>query len=367
MRRRIITRLLWFLPALFVVSLLVFFINASDKYAGNFQDSILENSSSGDNIQREKEKQFPVFYFSVTSLSEPDSIWKMTSEEQRAIKSSWKNFIPVVHFYSDNQYRRWLFGNSVTNSKGILRGDFGVSKETGLPISEMLYPRFIRSFILVFISMLLAFIISIPLSVYLVLNEGKIIAQIINGVLLIFYIIPIFWLAILLLMLFANPRALSVFPLSGWPESGEGFLSYIHHLFLPVMCYTLGDIAYFTRALETNLHEVLHKEFLLTARAKGFDKTQSLIKHALPHAIIPVLTVLGYLFPMAVGGSVIVENIFGIPGMSQALYHAALTKDVPVLAAISTVSCLLTLLGFLLTEILQAFIDPRLRQTSPLS
>ncbi len=365
MRSRIITRLLWFLPALFVVSLLVFFINASDKYSGNFEDMMSGNISGENSIQ--KEKQIPVFYFGVTSLSEPDSIWKMTDGEQRQLESSWGKYIPVIHFYPDNQYRRWLFGDPDANSKGIFRGDFGVSKETGLPISEMLYPRFIRSFILVFISMMLAFIISIPLSVYLVLNEGKIIARIINGVLLMLYITPVFWLAILLLMLFANPQLFSVFPLSGWPESGEGFFSYLHHLFLPTMCYTLGAIAYFTRALQTNLREVLHKEFLLTARAKGFDKTQSLIKHALPNAIIPVLTVLGYLFPMAVGGSVIVENIFGIPGMSQALYHAALTKDIPVLVAISSVSCLLTLLGFLLTEIFQALIDPRLRQTSPLS
>ncbi len=371
MRRRILTRLLWMVPALFVVSLLVFFINASGNQQGNFMDTQSENISSGDFSQQKIKNQIPVFYFSVTSLSDPDTIWKMNDDEKELLqkKSSWKKFIPVIHFYCDNQYHRWLFGDNSDgkNYKGILRGDFGVSTETGLPVSQLLYPRFFRSFILVFISMLLAFFISIPLSVYLVLNEQKVISKITRGILLMLYIIPVFWLAILLLMLFANSKMISIFPLSGWPDSGEGFFSYVHHLFLPVMCYTLGAIAYFTRALETNLKEVLHKEFLLTARAKGFDNTQSLLKHALPHAIIPVLTVLGYLFPMAVGGSVIIETIFGIPGMSNALFHAALTKDIPVLAAISTLSCLLTLVGFLLTEILQAFIDPRLRQTQHLS
>ena len=106
MRRRILTRLLWMVPALFVVSFLVFFINACGNQHGNFMDTQSENISSGDFSQQKIKNQTPVFYFSVTSLSEPDTIWKMTDEEKELLQknSSWKKFIPVIHFYGDNQY-----------------------------------------------------------------------------------------------------------------------------------------------------------------------------------------------------------------------------------------------------------------------
>lgn len=369
MRRRILTRIFWLVPALFLVSLLVFFITTSEvdtALLNNLSDSENYSSVSFKNQQREK---LPLFYFTVTSLNEPDTLWKISAEQKELLKnnSSWEKFIPAIHFHERNQYQRWLFGSEEENTKGILRGDFGKSIQSGLPVSEMLLPRFIRSFIIVFISLLLAFFMSIPLSIYLVLHPEKIISKFLRSILLALYITPVFWLAVLLLMLFANPNALSIFPLSGWAESGSGFFTYFYHLILPVTCYCAGAIAYFTRMLETNLREVLHKEFLMTARAKGLAEKKSVLRHALPHAVIPALTVLGYLFPMAVSGSVIIETIFGIPGMSQALFQASLAKDVPVLVAVSTLSCALTLVGFLLTEILQAIIDPRLRNSSQLS
>ncbi len=363
MRRRIITRILWLFPALLFVSMLVFFITQPQVDLSKLNDQPADIFSVN---QLHSQSKLPLFYFTVTSLNEPDTVWKMTGDEKEKLRlnSSWKKYVPAIHFHADNQYHRWLFGDDESGSKGILRGDFGKSAQTGLPVTTQLLPRFCRSFVIVFVSLLLAFFISIPVSVFMVLNPQKLFSKTLHAIFLVLYIAPTFWIAVLLLMLFANPKMFSVFPLSGWPESGSGFLSYCYHLILPVTCYSLGAIAYFTRMLETNLKEILHSEFITTARAKGLAQTKSVFRHALPHAIIPSLTLLGYLFPLAVSGSVIIETVFSIPGMSQMLYQAALAQDVPVLAAICVLSCLLTLTGFLLTEILQAFIDPRLRNYS---
>ena len=302
------------------------------------------------------------------------------SEEQFAKMqknaTKYKNYIPTLHFYKYNQYHRWIFGDgnwlSGKGSKdcaGLIRGDFGYSYETKLKVSDVIGERMRWSLFFTLISILLAYLISLPIGLKAAAKKNSLFDRTSSVILFVLYSMPTFWVATLLLMGFANTEALSVFPASGIqpvtgiPE-GANFLEVIRlrlpYLILPTIAYTYSQLAFLSRITRVSALEVISQDYIRTARAKGLSDGKVLYKHVFRNTLLPIITVFSNVFPLAISGSVILETIFTIPGMGQQIFHAIQTNDYPVIIDVFTLTGVLTLVGYLIADILYAIADPRI-------
>lgn len=296
---------------------------------------------------------------------------RMQTEAQR-----WKNFFPAVHFYANNQYHRWLFGDGnwltgkgAVNSKGLIRGDLGISLETQMPVSTLIWKRIGWSLLLTFLAVILAYAVSIPIGIRAAVHRGSAFDSASSVLLFLLHAMPAFWVATLLLMIFANPDVLPWFPASGVkPATGYGIdatffdkvIVTIPYLILPLIAYTYGSLAFLSRLTRTSMLEVLQQDFVRTARAKGLSKRRVIYVHAFRNALLPLITVFANILPAAIGGAVILESIFSIPGMGLETYQAIQRQDYPVIIGVFTITGVLTMLGYLLADVLYAIADPRI-------
>ena len=290
--------------------------------------------------------------------------------------TQWKNLIPVVRWHTQNQYHRWLFGdghwltgNGAIETKGVIRGDFGRSYTTKLPVSIILRQRIGWSLFFTCTSVLLAYLISLPIGLRAASKPHSLFDRSSSVVLFLLYSMPAFWLATLLLMNFANPDVLKWFPASGVAPAG-GFpagtgwwgriTGTIPYLVLPTICYTYAQLAFLSRMTRVSTLEIYGQDFIRTARAKGLSARTVLYRHAFRNALLPIITVFANVFPAAIGGSVILETVFSIPGMGREIVQAIYQQDYPVIVAVFTLTGVLTLAGYLLADILYSIADPRI-------
>lgn len=285
--------------------------------------------------------------------------------------SAWKNYIPRIAFYGfKNQYHRWLFGDGGEFSKGLLfHGDFGTSYVTRQPISDVIYSKIGWSLFFSMLSVFLAYLISIPIGVKSGANRGSRFDKISSLVLFLLYSMPSFWLATLLIMTFANTDVFAWFPASGvkpalgYPD-GASFLQMIKisfpYIVLPAICYTYSSFAFLSRTMRVSIIESVNQDYIRTARAKGLTENKVIWKHSLRNALLPIITVFANIFPAAIGGSVIIETIFTIPGMGSETVFAIQNNNYPMIIAVLTITGFLTLLGYLISDILYAIVDPRI-------
>ena len=291
-------------------------------------------------------------------------------------KTSWKNYIPVLHFYAHNQYHRWIFGdgnwltgNGSTFSKGIIRGDFGTSYTTKQAVSEKIWKRLKVSLFFSLISILLAYAISIPIGIGAANNKNSLFDKSSGIILFLLYSMPSFFIATLLLMTFSNPDVLNWFPASGiQPASGiaenvgfyETFKIRLPYFILPLICYSYSSFAFLSRSMRSSILETLPQEYIRTAHAKGLSERAVIYKHAFKNALFPIITLFATVFPYAVGGSIILETIFTIPGMGLETYKAIQNQDYPMIVAVFTLTGVMTLIGYLVSDILYTVVDPRI-------
>lgn len=285
-----------------------------------------------------------------------------------SMRQPWKNYLPVVHWWgSVNQYHQWVSG-IITNL------DFGESKRSGEPVMERLQPKLGWTFGLAFLAILTAYIVSLPVGVYAAYRRNKSFDRISGGILFALAALPNFFVGTLLIFFFANPDMLPWFPESGVYKVGslsddQGFWEKVRlqvpYLVLPFLTYLYGEVAYLSRHMRAGMLEILPREFIRTARAKGLRERQVLVKHAFKNAILPVITLFTSVFPLALGSAVIVEGIFAIPGVGWELYQAILRADYPVIVAIFSIVGLVMLVSFLLVDLLYALIDPRISNQQP--
>ncbi len=285
--------------------------------------------------------------------------------------STWKNYIPKIAFYGfHNQYHRWLFGDGGKYSKGLLlHGDFGTSYTTRQPISDVIYSKIGWSLFFSMLSVFLAYLISIPLGVKSAANRGSRFDKTSSIVLFILYSMPSFWLATLLIMTFANTDVLFWLPASGvkpplgYPD-GASFVEMIKisfpYIILPAICYTYSSFAFLSRTMRVSMLDVVNQDYIRTARAKGLTENKVIWKHGFRNALLPIITVFANVFPAAIGGSVIIESIFTIPGMGSEAIYAIQNNNYPMIIAVLTITGFLTLLGYLISDILYAIVDPRI-------
>lgn len=257
------------------------------------------------------------------------------------------------------QYLKW--------AKKLLVLDLGTSFSSDRrPVSDKILERLPITIILNVLSMLLILLVAIPIGVLSAVRQNSLFDRITGVFVFIGFAMPTFWLALLLMILFGVQ--LGWLPISGirslnyeYLPAGKAFLDLIKHLIMPVLLSAFGGLAGFSRYMRANMLEVIRQDYITTARAKGLSEQVVIYKHALRNALLPVVTILGLSVPCLIGGSVIFETIFAIPGMGQLFYMAVMSRDYPTVMGILFIGALLTLLGNLLADISYALVDPRIR------
>jgi len=246
--------------------------------------------------------------------------------------------------------------------------DMGTSRKDGRPVTKRIAEALPITLALNIITMFIVYIISIPMGIVSAVKKDTAFDRGTSLVLFILYSLPTFWVGLLLLLYFSGGEYFNLFPLGGilsdWAENAPflGRLGDIMwHLALPVVTLTYGSFAFLSRYTRANMLEVINQRYITTARAKGLSEKKVIFVHAFRNSLIPLITLMASLLPGLLGGSVIVESIFSIPGMGLLGFEAVLSRDIPVIMAIASISALLTLAGILLADLTYALVDPRIR------
>jgi peptide/nickel transport system permease protein len=252
----------------------------------------------------------------------------------------------------------------------LLRLDFGVSLVTREPVMRTLLSKLKYSISLSITSILLAYIIAIPIGIYSAVRKDSATDRAITVVLFMMYSLPSFFVATLLLYYFskgADNPLMRWFPTGGWRSQdfmGLAALDQIKdlawHLCLPVLCMTYASLAALSRYMRTGLLDVIQSDYVRTARAKGLRERVVIMKHAVRNGLLPILTLLAGLLPALLGGSVIIEYIFSIPGMGLWMIESIFPRDYNVIMGVSLISAMLVLIGVLLVDLSYALVDPRI-------
>jgi peptide/nickel transport system permease protein len=257
------------------------------------------------------------------------------------------------------QYLDWLWR--------LLRLDFGRSfSQDNRKVINKIAERLPITIGLNVLSMLLIICIAIPIGVLSATHQYSFFDKFTTVFVFIGFAVPTFWLALLLMILFGVN--LGWLPISGLKSLDYESLTFLgmmtdraKHLILPVFVAAFGGLAGFSRYTRSNMLEVIRQDYIMTAKAKGLSENKVVYKHALRNALLPVITILGLSVPSLIGGSVIFETIFAIPGMGQLFFHSVMSRDYPVIMGILVLGAVLTLLGNLLADICYGVVDPRIR------
>jgi len=257
------------------------------------------------------------------------------------------------------QYLIWL--------NKLVRLDLGVSFSSDRrPVADKILERLPITIALNILSMILILMVAIPLGVLSAVHQNSFFDKITGVFVFIGFAVPTFWLALLLMILFGVQ--LGWLPISGirslnyeYLPPGMAFIDLIKHLIMPVLLSAFGGLAGFSRYMRANMLEVIRQDYITTARAKGLSERLVIYKHALRNALLPLVTILGLSVPGLIGGSVIFETIFAIPGMGQLFYMSVMARDYPTIMGILFIGAVLTLLGNLLADLSYALVDPRIR------
>lgn len=256
------------------------------------------------------------------------------------------------------QYINWL--------RRFLRLDFGESFVDQRRVIDKIKERIPVTLSINLISMTIIFLFAIPIGVLSAWKRNSLFDRIATVFVFAGFSVPHFWLALLLMILFGVE--LGWFPISGIQSIEIEDMSFLErlidmakHLVLPVTVAAVGGIAGLSRYSRSSMLEVLRQDYIRTARAKGLPEKAVIFRHGLRNALLPVVTILGLSIPGLIGGSVIFETIFAIPGMGQLYYSSAMARDYPVVMGMLVIIAVLTLLGNLIADITYALIDPRIR------
>jgi peptide/nickel transport system permease protein len=281
------------------------------------------------------------------------------------------------------QYLIWLVGNDWMRvdkdgdgvmdgygaRRGILRGDFGFSFRTRQPVLTEIGQRLPNTVYLTVVTILVAILIAIPIGIISAIRQYSIFDISVTTFSFAGQAIPEFWLGLILILVFyawlKNPfTGGPLLPSGGMASidvSGFDLGDRIAHLILPVVTGALGWIAWYSRFLRSSMLDVIHQDYMRTARAKGLSNWGVVTKHGLRNALIPLVTLLALDLPYLFGGAIFVETIFAWPGMGRLYYQAALGRDYPVLMAVLIIGAASIILSNLIADLLYAYLDPRIR------
>lgn len=245
---------------------------------------------------------------------------------------------------------------------GMLRGDFGVSYTYATPVRELIVERLAVSLPLALYAILVSTLIAIPVGVFAAARRGRFADAVTMGVAQVGVAAPNFWLGLLLILVFAV--GLGWFPASGFAGWSGGFWQGMRGLTLPALALALPQAAILARVTRSAVIETLREDFVRTARAKGLSKRAALWRHAVPNALIPVVTVLGMQFSFLLAGTIIIENVFTLPGLGRLVFQAIAQRDLIVVESLVTLLAISVIVVNFAVELAYAWLDPRLSRPS---
>ena len=278
------------------------------------------------------------------------------------------------------QYLTWLVGNdwqkidmdgdgvpeTYGQRHGVLRGDWGNSLVTREPVLKMIGQRLPNTLVLMITAEIIIIILSLVIGLYSALRPYSVIDNLLTGASFIGYSMPVFWLALMLMYIFAvNFRkwGLPYLPTVGMfePAVGKTPGELIRHMILPVSTLAIISIAGYSRFIRSSVLEVLSQDYIRTARAKGVRAYYVVLRHALPNAALPFITLIGLDIPFLLAGAVVTERIFAWPGMGRLFLDHTERADFPMLMGILMLISIAVVIFQILTDVVYSFVDPRIR------
>jgi microcin C transport system permease protein len=278
----------------------------------------------------------------------------ISNEVMEALKKQY-GFDKPLHV----RYFLWL--------KNISTLNFGESFTYEEPVIDVITSKFPVSLQFGVISLILSYLVSIPLGIVKAIKKGTNFDLVSSFILFVLYSIPPFMLAILLIVFFAGGSFFEWFPVGGIQSevfdeltSWEKFLDRVHHFTLPLICYTIGSFTSLTILMKNSIIEEIKKDYIRTARAKGVDEKKVYMKHALKNALIPIVTGLGGFLSVFFAGSLLLETIFQLDGIGLLSYRSVLSRDYNVIMGLVFIQSTLFLIGNVLSDIAYVIVDPRI-------
>lgn len=258
------------------------------------------------------------------------------------------------------QYAVWM--------KNLLSMNFGESFKDNQPVWGKITERLPVTIKLNLWSILVVYLVAIPLGIYSATHPNSFGDQVTTLAAFVLFAVPLVWAATMALVFICGGDFYYLFPPGGlesldysesWPR-WQKFKDHAWHLFLPVVLLSYDGFAGMSRYMRSSMLEVLGQDYVQVARAKGLPEKVVVLKHVLRNSLIPQVTILASILPGLMGGSVIIETIFSIPGLGQLGFESVLARDYPTVLALFTASAVLTLIGILISDLLLAAVDPRI-------
>jgi len=249
--------------------------------------------------------------------------------------------------------------------KNVVQFDLGRSiSQNNAPVSELIAERIPATMLLSVSSLVLTYLLSIPLGLWSTVKSGTTAERMVSSILYMLYSLPSFVAALFLQIILAVK--LGWLPLFGMTSDGfesltatEKVWDIFLHAAMPIACFTYGSLAYYSRFIRANMQEVVRQDYIRTARAKGVSPTKIVVHHAFRNTLIPLVTLIGLTLPSLLSGAVILEQIFTWPGMGRLYFEAIGRRDYDTIMGLTLIFSVLTLLGQLLADVLYAVVDPR--------
>lgn len=281
----------------------------------------------------------------------------------------WKQYLHFLGPFDLSRRGARAFGGSGEHAwHGLLAGDLGTEfQRPGVAVLPEIGARLAVTAPLALGAVLLMYLLGVPIGTWSALRRDRFADRASRAVLLALHSVPTFWLALLGMAAF-GAGGLAVLPVIGLHGqdaedlgAGAWLMDLGKHVVLPLATLALPGLAYVARQTRAALLEVLEQDFVRAARARGLAEHDVIVKHALRNAMLPLVTMLATLLPALLGGSVIVETLFGIPGLGKYAYDGMLARDLGVILGVTTVTAVITLVAILLADLAYAVLDPRVR------
>ncbi|ASU39327.1 peptide ABC transporter [Herbaspirillum sp. meg3] len=243
--------------------------------------------------------------------------------------------------------------------KELAQGNLGQSIFLQMPVTEALASRAEPTFFLTIFAVALACLIGIPCGIVSAVWRGRVVDQVFTGIAMLGASIPSFWFGLILMQLFAVK--MGWFPVAGYGDPGAPLWDRLHHLLLPAVVLGVLNSALIIRFTRASMLDVLSDDYVRTARAKGLNERRVILRHALRNALIPVVTVIGLTAALMIGGAVVTETVFGLPGVGNLVVSAVQRRDYPVIQGALLAIAVIYVLINLAIDLLYTLIDPRVR------
>jgi len=244
-------------------------------------------------------------------------------------------------------------------ASNLLQGDFGSSYFYKMEVTQLIGQRIEPTLALATLTIVIAVLVSVPLGVIAAWRFGGWFDRALMGFSVMGFSVPVFVLAYLLIWLLS--LKLGWLPVQGYVRISEGFFPFLKHLILPAITLSVIYIALIARVTRASVLEALGEDYIRTARAKGLPELRVVVRHALRNSLLPVITLIGLYLPVLVGGAVVVETIFAIPGIGRLGLESVFVRDYPVILSVNVMGATAVLVGNLLADVAYALADPRIR------